>query len=405
MQAFAYIARDERGQQVSGTLTAVTSDEVQRMLRADGKYPIEVKPHQPARSAGAGISVTGIRAPRADILQISQQLAIMLETGVTLPDALDCIVQQTTHPRTRALVEDLARQVKQGVDFSAALSRHGQSFPRLYIALVRASEKSGMMPKLLARAASYMRDEADVRRRVKGALTYPCIMFGFALIVTIFLLAFVLPRFTAIYANKKAALPLPTKILMNASDLLVHHWMILLPATLVGIVGLVMHLRTESGRRHWHWVQLRLPLLGSMFRQLHLARGMRMMGTMGSGGVPLSDSVEVTADLADNYQYRDLWQEVGRQLQTGKQLSEPLARSPLVPPSIAQMIKSGEKSGKLSHVLEQLAGFSEEELKEKVTEMTRYIEPAMIIAMGVLIGSVALALLLPVFTISKVMAS
>ncbi|HMO25995.1 MAG TPA: type II secretion system F family protein, partial [Tepidisphaeraceae bacterium] len=125
----------------------------------------------------------------------------------------------------------------------------------------------------------------------------------------------------------------------------------------------------------------------------------------GSAGVTLSDSVEVTADLADNYQYRDLWQEVGRQLQTGKQLSEPLARSPLVPPSIAQMIKSGEKSGKLSHVLEQLAGFSEEELKEKVTEMTRYIEPAMIIAMGVLIGSVALALLLPVFTISKVMAS
>jgi type IV pilus assembly protein PilC len=401
MSSYAFVARDDRGQQFTGTLSGANAADVSRQLRAEGKYPVRIDPANIATSRRDA----GLKISRAELLGVSHQLAIMLETGVTLPDALDCIVEQATHPVTRELIEDVASQVKQGTDFSTAISRHPRSFPRLYVALVRAGEKSGSMPRMLARASAYLRDENDTRRRVKGALTYPAIMFGFACMVTLALMVFVLPRFTAIYATKRAALPTPTKILMSISEFLVGNWMFLVPGVLAVVVGVVFYVRSPSGREVWHSLQLRLPLLGSMFRQMHLARGLRMMGTMTGAGVTLVDSVEVTHDLSDNTRFRELWSRVSQQIQAGKQISEPLADSPLVPPSVAQMLRSGEKSGKLAMVMEQVASFSEQELKERIVEVTRYIEPAMIVLMGAIIGGVALALLLPIFTISKVMAS
>jgi type IV pilus assembly protein PilC len=229
-------------------------------------------------------------------------------------------------------------------------------------------------------------------------------MLSFAIVTTLFLLAFVLPRFTVIYANKGAALPLPTKILMNASNLVVNHWQVLILSTVTAAVALYFYLRTPGGARVWHRVQLRIPLLGPMYRKLYLARGLRMIGTMAGAGVSLVECVGVAHDLCTNSLFRDMWDEVSRKIQTGKQLSDPLFASPLVPRAVAQMIHSGEKSGKLAHITEQVANFSETELKEKIAEMTRYIEPAMIILMGLIIGGVALALMLPIFTISKVVA-
>jgi type IV pilus assembly protein PilC len=294
--------------------------------------------------------------------------------------------------------------VQSGSDFSSALSRHPRSFPRIFISLMKAAEKSGMLSKLLNRATQYLRDEQETLRRVRGALTYPSIMLGFAVTTTVFLLAFVLPKFTAIYANKGAALPLPTQILMAASNFIVAHWMLLLFVIGLLTMSWILWIRTSRGKRMWHFIQLRLPLLGAMFRKLYLSRGLRMIGTMASAGVNLLDCVTTAHDLCDNVFFRELWDEVGHQIQTGKQMSEPLAHSSLVPRSVAQMIHSGEKSGKLAQVTEQVAGFSETELKETIADLTRYIEPIMIVVMGIIIGGVALALMLPIFTISRVVA-
>jgi type IV pilus assembly protein PilC len=412
MSNFVYTARDAAGQSVSGSVVAASEAEASQQLRAEGKYPVSIRRGDAGAAGGAAGSSTsgaarrgGIKLPRKDVVQLTHQLSIMMETGVNLPDALDCILAQDCKPQVKALVEDLSTQVKSGVDFSTALGRHPRTFPRLFIALIVASEKSGMMSKLMARGTAYLRDEQETVRKVKGALTYPAIMLSFALLTTVFLLVFVLPRFTTIYATKKAALPVPTKVLMALSDFMVNYWMVLVPATVAAAVGLAFWLRTEKGQRAWHWVQLHVPVMGPMFRQLHLSRGLRMIGTMAGAGVPLNDCVGVTVDLADNAYFRELWTDVSLQIQSGKQLSEPLARSPYVPRSVAQMIHSGEKGGKLAPVMEQLAGFSEAELKEKISELTRYIEPAMIVLMGCLIGGVAMALLLPIFTISKVVAS
>jgi type IV pilus assembly protein PilC len=409
MITYAYTARDSSGNAVNGTLVASSIGEVTQILRRDGKYPISIQQGEDPAAAGASGGVRfgqgGIKIPRADVIQLSTQLAIMIETGVTLSEALECITLQAQKPKVKALLEDVVNNVRSGNDLSMALARHERSFPRLYIALIRASEKSGMMGKLLARATNYLRDEQDTIRRVKGALTYPAVMLTFAVTTTIFLLAFVLPKFTAIYAQKAAALPLPTKILMNMSSFLVNH-KIGLPIGLAVTIGAVFAFtRTTSGQRTVHWLQLHIPLLGPMFRKLHLSRSIRMIGTMAGAGIPLVDCVQTANDLCGNVYFQELWTTVLERIQIGRQLSDTMMEHPLVPRAIAQMLHSGEKSGKLAYVMDQVSGFAEQELKEQIADLTRYIEPVMIILMGCIIGGVALALLLPIFTISRVVAN
>ncbi len=403
MPLYAYTARDSAGNAVNGTVLVDDRTAALAAIRAEGRYPVTVRPADEVTEPTA--AAAGVKIPRAEVIQISSQLAVMVETGVTLSDALDCIAKQAHKPNVKALVSDLSAQLQQGVSFSEALARHPRSFPILFVALIKASEKTGMLSKLLLRATAYLRDEQETLRRVKGALTYPCIMLGFACTTTIFLLAFVLPRFAVIYANKKAALPLPTQILLGASGFLIEHWIPLLAGTLTTLFFGYIFLRTDVGRRLWHAVQLRIPLMGALYRKLHLSRGLRMVGTMCGAGVALMDCVATAEDLCANTYFKDLWKSIGDQIQAGRQLSEPMFVSPLVPRSVAQMISSGEKSGKLAFVMEQIAGFAETELKEQIAAMTRYIEPAMIIGMGLIIGGIAMAMLLPVFTIGKVMAA
>jgi type IV pilus assembly protein PilC len=401
MPTFAYSARDQHGAAVTGNLVAETLSHASQLIRAEGKYPTSVVPTsvsaEPARARPRGTWMS-----RKDLIHISTQLAIMVETGVTLSDALDCIATQSEKPNVKKIMAETCHEVQAGMDLSAALQKNPRAFPRLFIALIAASEKTGMMAKLLQRANNYLRDEHETLRRVRGALTYPAIMLGFALSTTIFLLAFVLPRFTAIYAAKKAALPVPTIILMWISNLIIKQWPLLLAGLSTLVMGFYAILRTPRGSRAFDYVQLHLPLLGPMYRKLYLSRGLRLVGTMASGGVSLVDCVKTAHDLCANSYFKNLWNEVSDQIQAGKQFSEPLFENPLVPRSVSQMLHSAERSGKLAQVMETVSGFAEEELKQTIVEMTRYIEPIMISIMGAIIGSVVIALMLPIFTISKV---
>lgn len=380
-----------------------------KQMRANGQYPITVKettadvatPATSSQKATKG----GIKVARLDVINLSTQLAVMLETGITLAEALECAKLNCEKPKLKALVESLHATVSNGVEFSAALSQHPRSFPTLYIALIKASEKSGMLSKLINRATNYLRDEQDVVRKVRGAITYPAIMLLFALSTTGFLLAFVMPRFTVIYANKGAALPMPTQLLMGLSAFLTGWWMVYIPAVIAMIVGGYFGVQHPTGARIRDWIVLRIPLIGPMLRKMNLARALRMIGTMNSAGVSLVECVETAGEITCNSYFKDLWTNSLDAINSGRQLSEPLSESNLVPGSISRMLYSGEKGGKLGAVMEQVAGYSEMELKEKIADVTRYIEPIMIVMMGGIIGTVTLALLLPVFTISKVVAS
>jgi type IV pilus assembly protein PilC len=402
MPMYAYQARDTQGHAVAGQIEAGNSEEATRQLRAAGKSPTSIK--LAAEATRVVVEPSGIKIGREDVIQFSNQLSIMLETGVTLAEALECCALNADKPAVKKLMDDLCAAVNGGNYFSDALAKHPRSFPKLYIALIKASERSGQMSKMLGRATAYLKDEKEILTKVKGALTYPGIMLSFAVLTTIFLLVFVLPKFTQIYAKKGAALPTPTKILMGASDLLIHQWMYIVPAVFAISVGFMMWKKTPSGRRVMDYVMLNVPLLGPMFRKLHLARGLRTIGTMAGSGVSLVECVDTARELSANSYFTQLWNDVHDQITNGNPFSQPLSQSKLVPASMTRMLASGEKGGKLAMVMEQVSTFAEHELKEKIHELTRYIEPAMIAIMGVLIGGVTMALLLPVFRISSVVS-
>ncbi len=340
---------------------------------------------------------------RKDLIHVSTQLAIMIDTGVTLSDALDCIAAQSEKPNVKRIVQDVCQEVQAGVDFSTALQRHPRAFPRLFVALISASEKSGMMAKLLQRATGYLRDEHDTIRRVRGALTYPAIMLGFAIGTTTFLLAFVSAE---VHRDLRIQKGRPPRAHQNSHG---HQLRSSSPngrwfsrSSAQAIFGVVLASAPPGRARAFHYVQLQYSAAWRPVPQALSFARTAARRHHGRRGVSLVDCVKTAHDLTANSYFKDLWDEVSQQIQAGKQFSEPLFRNSLVPRSVSQMLHSAERSGKLAQVMEQVSGFAEEELKQTIADLTRYIEPIMIAVMGGIIGSVVLALMLPIFTISKV---
>ena len=337
------------------------------------------------------------------VIFLASQLSIMVDTGVPLDEALDSIAEQTDHSGLKVLVTDISERVKGGNEFSGALESHPKIFDTLFISLMRASEASGTMGEMLVRASDYMESERETRKRVKGAMIYPASMMSFCVLVVIGLMVFILPRFEKIYAGKGATLPLPTRILMGISAALIDYW----PFIIAGLAGLitaaVLYFRSPGGKMLLDKLRISMPIIGPMYRKACLARSLRTLATMVSSGVSMLEGLAITATAAGNYYYRKIWTDLAESVKEGSNLADPLYESKLIPRTVSQMISAGEKTGRLGMVMERIARHCEEDLKIAVKAITMMIEPIMIIVMGLIVGGIAMALLLPVFSIAKVM--
>jgi type II secretory pathway component PulF len=271
--------------------------------------------------------------------------------------------------------------------------------------LVAASEASGTMGMMLERISGYMTKERQTAKKIKNALTYPAIMLVMIVAVTVGLLVFVLPKFTTIFAQRGAALPLPTQALILISGALTQYWWAFLLGIVAVVTAFVAAKRTEPGRRVIDRAKLRCPVLGHLFRKLYLTRAMRTMGTMIDAGVPVLDMITIVREVTANRWYEDLWDDLHERMQRGSQLSDGLFESPLIPRAISQMVFAGEKSGRLGTTMNKIAEFTEAEFDDQVKTTTSLIEPAMTASMGIIIGFIAIALLLPIFTVGNVVAS
>ena len=403
MSSFAYQARDGHGRPDNGVVSAGSPEEASRLLRQEGKTVLSI-----SREI---VGLSARRSPRAvkkvrrdDVISFATQLAVMVDTGVTITEALDAIAAQMTHTGMRPVVEDLAEQIKGGTEFSVALEKHSRLFDGLFVALMRASEASGTMGLMLQRAGDHMAAEREIRKRIKGALTYPICMMAFCLLVVTGLMIFILPRFEKIYRGKGAILPAPTRILMAASHGLVEYWPVVLASLVAAGVGTYLYFRTQAGRRLIDHLKISTPLVGSLYRKACLARSLRTLATMISSGVTMLDALKITGSAAGNRFYAGIWRNVSDRISGGSSLSSPLFDCKLIPPTVAQMISAGEKSGRLGDVMDRIAKFCEDDLSIAAKTLTSLIEPAMIVVMGLVVGGVALALLLPVFRISRVVS-
>ncbi len=356
----------------------------------------------PAVSATAPTKSTKVKSE--ELIHFTMQLSVMVDTGVPLSEALTGLSEQALSPEFTGVLKAIVADVQSGKDFSAALEKYPRIFGRYFVSLVRASEISGTMGPMLRRLSEYLITQRETLKRVKGALIYPAFMFVMSIGVTIFLLTVILPKFTAIFATRKAALPMPTQVLMTVSHSLIFYWYFWVIGTVVGGVALSFFSRTPTGTRTFDWLKLHLPIFGPMFHKVYLSRSLSTMGTMITAGVQLMDTLTIVRDVAGNSYYTAMWDEVRDRVQNGQQLSEPLLKSTLIPKSVAQMIHSGEKTGELPNVLNRVSAYMEEDLRTAIKTATQFIEPVMIGMMGVLIGGVAIAMLMPILTISKVMS-
>ena len=347
------------------------------------------------------IRAARVKVRRDEVIFFTTQLAVMVETGVTLSEALDAIAEQITEPVFKAIVSDLSAQVKAGVEFSAALEKYPRVFTRMFVALMRASEASGQMGTMLMRASEYMGQERETLKKIRGAMIYPMCMMVFCTLVVISLLVFILPRFEKIYAGKGALLPLPTRLLLGLSHGMTDYWFLVIPAITGLGVGLFFFSRSPAGKDMMDTVRIRLPLVGAMYRKAYLARGLRTLGTMISTGVALLEGLEITSRIAGNRHFQAIWQAVAEQIEQGGSITDELVKHPLVPGTITHMIAAGERTGQLANVMNRVADFCEADVKIAVKSVTSLVEPLMIIMMGVIIGGIAMALLLPVFSMSK----
>lgn len=338
---------------------------------------------------------------RKDVLNFSNQLAVMIKAGISLPDSLESIAGQMENQKFKAIINDLKNRIEAGQSFSQALGEHRQVFNNLYINMVAAAEVSGSLSNMLQKLAEYLDQEAETRSQVRSAMVYPIIIATMAVSVTIFLLCFVLPRFTAIFAGKEHLLPRPTIMLMASSTFLRHYWLFILPGIGASMWGFWYFINTEAGRLWWDKTKLVLPLIKTLCRSLYITRSLHTMGVLVRSGVPILNTISITAQISGNVLYKAMWLSVYEEVRQGKKIASSLFRSSLMPSSVVQMIRSGEDSGNLGDVLRDISNYYARELKTVIKTVTSMIEPIMIVAMGVLVGFIAMSIILPIFRMSN----
>lgn len=406
MSLYSYRARDTNGEAVVGAVEASSRREALNKLRGEQKTVLELRegaaPVDPARARAVH---AGRPVKREEVIAFSSQLAVMLETGVPIAEALRALIagarQAAGLRRVMQLVHD---SVSAGGSFSQALAAFPRIFPPLMVSLMRASEATGAMALMLRRISDYLGMERRTTRQVKSALTYPAIMVTMACTVTGFLIVFVLPKFARIYESRSAALPTPTRIVMSASRAIIDNWIGIVASVAVTAVAALLFARTPRGRRVADSLKLRLPVLGPMFTQLYLARATRTLATLLASGVSLVEALRIVSGVTPNTRWTDLWESTITAVSSGSTIADVITRSPLIPPTVAAMIAAGERTGRLPEALERIAESAEQDLDEAIKSGTQLIEPLMIAFMGVTIGGIAIALLLPIFTIGNVMA-
>ena len=272
MPQFVYEVRDATGGNSTGVLSASSAAEASRMLRGEGNIILGLREQAASVLPTRTGDPSRRRAKRDDVIFFANQLAVMVDTGVSLPDALDGIAEQTEHDGFRGVLEDLSDEVKSGVDFSTALAKYPRIFGRLFVAMVKASEASGTMGTMLQRISQHQEQQRQIRKRVMGAIMYPAGMLSFCAIVVVCMLTFVLPRFEKIYAGREAALPAPTRGLLAISHGLTDYWVIILATLAVVVVGAYLFFRSPDGKIVLDKMRIHAPVVGKIYRQACMAR-------------------------------------------------------------------------------------------------------------------------------------
>jgi type IV pilus assembly protein PilC len=395
---YRYSAMDQGGRTVTGTLEA-DSFELVRAKLSDLSYHV-LSIRQARGGSGLKDALNNMqRVKLRDLVMFSRQFATMIDAGLSVVKCLDILQKQTRNPKMKEVIGEVKRDVAGGMSLTEAVQKHPKVFSPLYVNMIRSAEAGGILDLVLDRLSGFLEKEQETRNKIKSAMTYPAVVFFFAMLMLMGLLFFVLPKFKGIFETMGLDLPLTTKILLNSSDYMKRYWYISL-VVLVGSVVLVkVFARTERGKFAIDAAKLKAPIFGDLILKTCVSRFARTFGTLITSGVPVLRALEIVSDTAGNRVIAETVVRARNSIKEGEKISTPLFGSKIFPVMVTQMIAIGEETGRLDQMLTKVANFYDDEVDNTLKSLTSLIEPLMIVGLGLIVGFIAISVISPIYSL------
>jgi type IV pilus assembly protein PilC len=402
---FTYTALDPRGAKVSERVQAEDDDQALRRLQSQGLVVLSLEPARVAQAAGGSVktllaSLGLTRSAKLEqVVILSRELAIMMETGVPIVEALEALQKHAEDKMIREALAQAHADLSQGKTIAQAMGAQPHVFPSVYVSMIRTAETGGSLDETLDQAAEYLEASLEMRRKVSGAMTYPAVLMVVATGVLVFMMTYLLPRFGPLFDHMGAEIPATTKMLLGASAFLQAHWWTI-PLTLGGSGwGFRMFARTPFGRNSVTRLVHRVPVVGDVVRKVALSRILRALGTLSGAGVSLLLALEMAGQTAQDVIFEAALAQVRQDVEHGVSISEAVIKTKVFPPIVCQMMAVGEKSGRLSDVLLRVAKFFERDVDARLKMLSSVIEPFMIVFLGLVIGFIAISVIGPIYSL------
>ena len=406
MNTFAFRALDSAGTATAGEIEAESKAQVSEQLRQRGLIVLDVsEKSEPFKIEDLWRTWKGI--DKRELAVFSRQFATLVASGMPMLRSLHTLEEQTQDERIKEAIGGVRADIEAGSTLEQAMARHPDVFDRLYRAMVRSGEESGRLEDALDRIAYQVEKTDALRRQVKSAMMYPALVFGFAAVVLVAIVAFVIPIFVGIFEEigednpeEDTSLPLPTQLCVAASDLITGYWFILFPVLFASFIAFFKWKRTESGKNIWERLILRLPMkVGDVIQKIALARWSRTFSGSVAAGVPMLQAIKLTGETSGNVVLEKSMEDVYASAKRGGSLAGPIQANAIFPPMVGHMVAVGEETGQLEHMLSKIADFYEAEVDAKVKALTSLIEPIMIVFVGGIVGFIVVAMYLPIFSL------
>ena len=400
MPIFAYTARETAtGREIRNSVEAATEQAAIAQLLNRNLLVVEIREKMAKRGQTKGGKVA-----LADLVVFTRQLATMIDAGITIVQALQALAEQTPNKIMRDTIRDICSRVEAGESFSEALARHPKAFNRLYVAMVGAGEKGGLLAEIMARLATYLENMDRLRKKVKMALMYPTTVTVVAICITIFLLVKVIPTFQDVYSGFGAKLPAPTQFLIGLSDIVQNYLFYLIGLAGVGVWSWLYFIKTPKGREFWDTQRIKLPIFGTIAHKICLARFTRTLASLVRSGVPILEVLNIVSQTVGNVVMEKAIKSAALDIERGEGISAALSKHPVFPTMVIRMLSAGEQTGNIDNMLERVAKFLDEEIEATLSGLMSLIEPLLIVFLGIIIGGMVICMFLPIFNLANVVS-
>ena len=401
---FTYTGQNSNGATVTETVEAADRYAVYEIARTNGHSVNSIEAER-SFSVKKLIDIKRIeyyisRISADDMVMMTRNLSSMLTAGLPLSRSISVIERQSQNPRLKGVMKDVRERIEKGDQFNEALEKYPNVFNDLYVSMVRAGEEGGSLADTLKVLSVQMERSSNLKKKIKGAMIYPAIVLVIMTIIGILMMVYVMPSITATFKKLEVDLPTMTKILIGTSDFMAAHTTLILLGLVGAVAGFFYFLRTRIGKIIFHWLFIRLPIIGTMVKETNAARTARTLASLLTAGVDVIRSLNITEDVVQNVYYKPIIREAAQRVEKGTALSEVFVEyENLYPVFVGEMIMVGEETGQISSMLEQLAEFYEAEVEQKTKDLSTIIEPILMVTIGGAVGFFALAMIAPIYSI------